>query len=493
MVEVTALVDSQITIAKKDLDPVVIEQIFSALRIPNPDKALAKREKIGGWWLMPDNIVLYKEDDERIILPRGFANQLIQGLRDGVEWLDRMTISKDVDYGSVPVAIRDYQEFAVSEMMRKTQGLWQSPPGSGKTVTVLELIRRLQQKSIVIVNNANIAEQWRQRSRDFLDYEPGLFGDGIRDERHLTICLQQTLWSRREELDAEDWFNQWGFVCLDECHHLPANTFTDILSRFSAYFRLGISGTPFKQKEFEEIVYATVGPLILETKKEKLVKDGWLIEPKINVYRTGFNTPFYSTHTNKPKKNFDECSVYKYCDRDPSKKRHQNNYADVMTALIKDDSRNQLIAANILRELSEGHTILVLSRRLEHLTNLYERVSRQAGEDYIFYFTGKQSTAERIRIQERADLGQCVLFSTIADEALDIPCASRVHLAWPTKNTDIIRQQIGRIERPHYRKKDAIVNDYLDDVGPLRRQFEQRYAEVYADLNVSMIESYHDN
>lgn len=491
--EVTALVDSQITIAKKDLDPVVIEQIFSALRIPNPDKQLAKREKIGGWWLMPDNIILYKDEEDRIILPRGFAEQLIEGLRDGVQWIDRMTITQDVVFSPVPIAIRDYQEHAVKMMQQKTQGLWQSPPGSGKTVTVLELIRRLGQRAVVIVNNANIAEQWRQRSRDFLGYDPGLFGDGVRDEQDLTICLQQTLWSRREELDAENWFDQWGFVCLDEVHHLPANTFTDILSRFPAYFRIGVSGTPFKQKELEEIVYSTVGSLILETKKDKLVEAGWLIEPKIVVYPTGFNKAFFSTHTNNPKDGRGECSAYKYCDRDPDKKRHQNNYADIMTALIQDDSRNQLIAANIVRELSEGHTILVLSRRLEHLTNLFERVSRQAGEDNLFYFTGKQSTAERLRIQERADAGSCVLFSTIADEALDIPRASRVHLAWPTKNTDIIRQQIGRIERPHPDKKDAVVNDYLDDVGPLRRQFEQRYASVYADLSVSMIESYHDN
>lgn len=485
--KVNALVDSEITIAKHELTPAVIEQIFAALRIPNPEKALAKKEQIGGWWFIPDNILLYREEEDRIILPRGFAAQLVQGLRDGVEWIDKMVISKDVYFSGLPINIRDYQTEAVESIIRKTQGIWQSPPGSGKTVTILETIRRLEQTSLVIVNNANIAEQWRQRARTFLGYEPGLFGDGVRDEKDLTIAIQQTLWSRRDELEEEGWFDKWGFVCLDEVHHLPANTFTDILARFPAYFRIGVSGTPFKQKEFEEIVYATLGPLILETKKDRLVSAGWLIEPKIHVHHTGFNAPFFPTHTNSLRKMEEGCSAYTTCTRDPKKKRHQNNYADVMTALIHDDHRNRIIAANIVKELGEGHTILVLSRRLEHLKNLYDRVSSRVGEDNLFYFTGKQTTAERLRIQERADAGTCVLFSTIADEALDIPRASRVHLAWPTKNTDIIRQQIGRIERPHPGKTSAVVNDYVDQVGPLHRQFEQRYADVYADLDVSLI------
>jgi superfamily II DNA or RNA helicase len=95
--------------------------------------------------------------------------------------------------------------------------------------------------------------------------------------------------------------------------------------------------------------------------------------------------------------------------------------------------------------------------------------------------TGKEDTEERMRVAREAESGQCVVFSTIADEALDVPRLDKLYLVWPTKNSAVIRQQIGRIERVHPSKKSATVYDFVDaEVQPLYKQWIKRGIDVYA-------------
>lgn len=476
---ITATVGSQIVLPKKGIPPNILEEICGALLMKNPAQASAKKEQIGGWWNIPDYIQLYSEDEDTVFIPRGFANQLIAGFAHyglEVEFVDNRSVCPVV-FSFKEVPVRDYQELAVASILSAEQGVWEAPPGAGKTVGVLEAIRRVGQRALIITDKTNIAEQWRLRANTFLGGEIGLLGNSVWEEMDVTVALQQTLWSRREQLDEEGWFDKWGFVCLDECHHLPANTFTEVLARFPAQYRIGVSGTPYKAPGQDDLIWTTLGPRFHTTNKQTLRKGKWLIKPEVQVHITGFKADFFPTHQCDTLKQ--KC-MYKYCTRDKKKARHQNNYADVMTLLIKDETRNTLIAKNIAKELRDGHTVLVLSKRLNHLDILKKRVGEISGRtDNLFDFTGRETTDRRMEVQDRADAGSCALFSTIADEALDIPRLDRVHLAWPGRNTGTTRQQIGRIERPHADKQDAIVNDYLDNVGPLRGQIADRVRDVY--------------
>lgn len=480
MEEITATVSSNIILAKIGIPEKVLNEIREALMMKNPERDKAKKEQIGGWWNIPDYLDLYTEDETNLYIPRGFAGQLKKGFEAyGTEFvfIDNRTV-RSVDNDFRIVKTRDYQDEAIRALMDNEQGVWEAPPGAGKTVAVLEAIRRLGQRSLIITDKTNIAEQWRLRARTFLGRDIGLLGDSVWDELDVSVALQQTLWAKREELDARGFFDDWGFVCLDECHHFPANTFTEILGRFSAKYRIGVSGTPYKSPGQDDLIWSTLGPLFHVTNKKTLRAGGWLIKPEVRIWQTGFKTDFWPTHVCDVKNK--KCN-YKYCTRDTTKARHQNNYSEVMAELVKNEIRNKIIATIVAQELSEGHCVLVLSKRLEHLKTLEKSVLEiipNAGK-YLFQFTGKETTKQRMEIQIRADAGRCVLFSTIADEALDIPRIDRIHLAWPSRNTGTTRQQIGRGERPHSQKKDTIINDYLDNVGPLRGQIADRVNMVY--------------
>lgn len=484
-------ISNRIAVEKIALPTKVIGEIKSALTFTNQEKLDAQKQQQGGWWKMPDVITLWDEDlhDEILYLPRGFMEQLHHGLvhyNIPFEW-HMETKAPRAEYEYNEIKLRDYQDSAKGDILEQLNGVWQSPPASGKTVTVLATLAELQTKTLIVVNKKEIAEQWRDRARQFLGIEMGILGDGKDDLKDVTVAMQQTLWSRRDELQKDGFFDQWGFVCLDECHHLPARTFTDTLQRFTAHWRLGVSGTPAKHWHDLPIIEAALGPIFHVTPKKYLRDEGWLMTPKVIIHNTTFQGKFFPTHRNNIK--IGSCA-YKDCYRPKNKVIHRNNYSDIISDLITDDERNKMIAQEVASSVSQGRAVLVLSKRLDHLKRLREfTAALRGGSGRLWDFTGKQSTEERMKIQQDADDGSCVLFSTIADEALDIPRLDTLFLAFPSKNVETIRQQIGRVERPHIHKLDPIVHDYFDNLGVFKAQLSERELHVYFAEDLEVISS----
>jgi superfamily II DNA or RNA helicase len=122
----------------------------------------------------------------------------------------------------------------------------------------------------------------------------------------------------------------------------------------------------------------------------------------------------------------------------------------------------------------------LVSKRLEHLSILEDLLHVEGFRDPIYKLTGKDSTEDREYAVQALSAAPALLLSTLADEALDIPRLDRIHLPFPQKNTGLITQQVGRVEREHPGKVDAIIFDYVDgNVGPLEKQWKGRRFEVY--------------
>jgi superfamily II DNA or RNA helicase len=468
--KITVRVSNHLRFDERHLPVNVLREIRDALEFPNPEREQAIREKVAGAYSLPKVLKMWAPG----MLPRGFAGQLQAGLGAhgiSIDWTDdRVLVPVYTDRWKM-VMLRDYQEIACTACEIAEQGIWQAPPASGKTVTMLELMRRVGQRSIVVTNKAEIAYQWRDRAKQFLGVDVGIVGDGNMDVRDITIALQQTLWSRYDELAEAGFWDMFGLVCLDECHHLPAATFMETIQRFSARFRFGVSGTPEKDPHMFPLMEAAIGPRFHVTPKEILVHAGIVAKPEVRVVKTNFTHEWWGTHT------------VKECARTGCNRRgyvHRNNYTEIVTALSEDDHRNGLIADNIAAQA--GRAQLVLSKRLRHLDVLRELcIVRGMDPDRLVPFTGKQGGAERNEIANRAESGDIVLFSTVADEALDIPRLDTLHLVWPGNNVEITKQVVGRIERVHPAKETPIVFDYLDDgVSVLRSQFWRRWRGLYS-------------
>jgi superfamily II DNA or RNA helicase len=436
----------------------VVEYIKEALTIPNMEKKEAARHHIWGWQNMPDSIELWEEKDGELIVPRGFLMELERGLKKlGMEPSTDFYGVKfpEADYGEPLKEPRRWQAEAIPAIEKNFDGIYQAPAGSGKTVTILLAIAKLGLKSIIIVNTKDILWQWQERVVDFLgpDIEIGQIGDDdFYVSPQITIATAQTLHRRFESLESEGFFDDFGFMCLDECHHATADTYRHIVNRFSAGYRIGVSATPEKTGDFR-LAERVLGPIFHVTEPEEV---DTLVKPKIVCITTDFKFPFKATMS----------------------RYQRSNYPDLLKALIEDPKRNELIVDRIMQ--NKGTHQLVISKRLDHLDRLFDMVEAAGYPDEMIKLTGKESPEERQYAKATLETRPSIVFSTLADEALDVPRLDRIHLTYPQRNTGLITQQIGRVERSHEGKESAIVYDYADrKCGVLESQYRERLFQVY--------------
>jgi hypothetical protein len=449
---------AKIKVSTRDLPEGAARLLMEALSIPNMAKEKAKQMDQWGWQKMPDSIALWDIDGEDLIMPRGFFHDFKDGitmLGGQIEIVDKTAFPTHSEHLGEQINLRPWQVPQLEAILDKAQGIIKSPAGSGKTVSALSAVQSLQTKSLIIVNTKDILWQWQDRIKSFLseDIHIGQIGDSVFDVSEvITVATAQTIHSRYDALLADGFFDQFGFVCLDECHHATAETYNRIIDSFSARYRIGVSATPDKSGEFA-LATKVLGPIICDTDHKTVDA---LQTPTVVKIPTKFGFDF----------------------RGHGGRGSRSNYPQMITALIEDEDRNRAITANILK--NEGHHQLVISKRLGHLSTIAEMLEEAGFADPVVTIIGQDDSEHRREAKALAEDKPCVILSTLADEALDIPRLDRLHLIFPQRNSGLVIQQVGRVERVHEEKTEAIIYDYCDlNIGPLEKQWRVRRFEVY--------------
>jgi superfamily II DNA or RNA helicase len=267
--------------------------------------------------------------------------------------------------------------------------------------------------------------------------------------------MVQTLHSRPEILDEAK--ERFGLVLLDEAHHCPATTFTEVMQAFPAAYRYGLTATPERRDGLFPFLEAVIGPVRHEITNEDLRRAGVLVVPKIEYIRTDFSCPY-------------------------------SEWVDIVDALTKDAARNALALSVVEKALDDGRQVLALSERVAHVQHLAAMMeSRRPGTTALAVGTmGKKAREEAI---ERMRNGTArVLFATkLADEGLNIPGLSALVLLTPSRDGARTMQRAGRTLRSVPGKPQPVIYDLADSrVGLLRSQARTRFFECYRHLAPGM-------
>ena len=316
---------------------------------------------------------------------------------------------------------------------KRLGGILNMPVGTGKTVTALAIVQGLGVKTLVIVHKEFLIRQWKDRINQFLpNARIGHIQQDKCDYKDKDIVIGMVHSLAGKDYDSK-MYSDFGLIISDEVHRLAAPTWSLALPKFNSRWRLGLSATPRRKDGTTNVFKYHIGDIIYTTSGERLV-------PKIRKVSTPYR--FFKSSTFNP-------------DRLPLSK--------VITMLSKAKTRNEIIIRQICGALEMDRNILVLSHRLNHLSELSEMYKRRvkSSDNFSlvssdFYIGGR--TEEELKIAEKARL----LFATyqMAQEGLDIPKLDTLILATPM--SDII-QSVGRILRVHDEKKEPIVVDIIDD------------------------------
>ena len=431
--------------------PALLAALRTALTIDNPKYQAAKRySRWIGKQLKPQ-LFFFREENGRILFPRGFGNQAVRICRQETgclpEIVDQRRLLPKIDLGFKGV-LRLYQQQAVEAIYAHSFGVLEAGTGSGKTVMALDVIARRRQPTLILVHSKELMHQWQDRIRQFLGIEAGLAGDGRLDIQPVTVAIVNTAKKYLETL-----FVRFGQIVVDECHRVPASLFTDVVSAFDSQYMLGLSATAFRREDgMTQLIYTYMGERVHAVDGRMLAASGAVVRPELLQRPTGFAHFF------------------------------QGEYAKLIKALAADGRRNRQIAGDIVALIRDDHqgTILVVSDRVAHCETLARLVEAEGVTALVL--TGQTAQDKRAQIVEDVQAGRVgVLIATLQliGEGFDCQGLSTLVLATPIKFEGRLLQVVGRIMRPAEGKKARVI-DYVDENIPALRRSAAARREVFS-------------
>ena len=139
--------------------------------------------------------------------------------------------------------------------------------GLGKTVIALNIIAKLQVKTLIIVHKEFLMNQWIERIKEFLpDASIGkIQGQNISISADIVIGMLQSL--SMKDYD-ESIFDSFGFIIIDEVHHMGAEVFSQALLKVNTNYCLGLSATMNRKDGLTKVFKMFLGDIV-HTEKRK--------------------------------------------------------------------------------------------------------------------------------------------------------------------------------------------------------------------------------
>ena len=439
------VIDGSIHIEKSMLPATVVEFIKEQLNVFNKEYATKKRlgKSVFG---TEKYFNLIQENGGEVLLPRGFLNELETFLKE--KELPYKIVAgykklEPIQFKSV-ISLREEQKNLLDEIDEHANGIIVAPPGSGKTIIALELIARLGAPALILVNRNQLLSQWVERIQQFLGVPKIQIGviSGTKKKvgKQITVATIQSLARYKSLKEIVDSF---GIIIVDECHHVPAKTYRELIRSFKSKYFFGLTATHERKHGTEKITEFIVGPVIAEMTAMNTNKENKKAF-EVNVYSTQLFIPFrYRT----------------------------DHYETLAKTICYDSARNEQVAKAILEETKLARKVLVLTERKEHIEMLKLYLG---GDVEVIAVSGDDSARSRkIKIEQIHAGNFQVLLTTgqLLGEGFDLHGVDSVILAFPFSFEGKIVQCIGRLRGEGVKH----IIDFRDEkVEFLERQFKKR-------------------
>ena len=185
--------------------------------------------------------------------------QLKQALLAGsVPLLDRVAVGLAVVARLETPQLRPYQrEALLSWEMNRRRGVVVLPTGSGKTHVALAAMAAVGAATLVLVPTRVLLGQWVERIRTHYRWPVGVYGDGERSLRRITVCTFESAYRQMDQMG-----HRFSLLVVDEVHHFGSCMRAEALEMCVAGARLGLTATPPDEADALGQLDLLVGPVV---------------------------------------------------------------------------------------------------------------------------------------------------------------------------------------------------------------------------------------
>lgn len=253
-----------------------IAQIPSALReklkFPEPlplkvfdGVVLTGKEHQDAVWDKYGKFLSRREGNDRIKIKKGSEFKLLaQLIEDGILPFIPKPIEQEDTREWGKIELRTYQKDAWSQFMeRGACGIYWGF-GAGKSLFGVYALARIKGRKLVIVPTLTLKEQWEERIAKYIP-------EFVNETEVMTYHAFEKCRNK-----------EFALIVFDESQHLPANSFIRLATLHTKY-RLGFSGSPFREDKRENYIFALTGfPIGMSW--DELLKSQIIKTPTFRLY-----------------------------------------------------------------------------------------------------------------------------------------------------------------------------------------------------------------
>ncbi len=321
------------------------------------------------------------------------------------------------------IDLRDYQEEYVARAHEERAAVLANPAGSGKTVTSIGLMAKIDSPTLVLVPQRSLVGQWKREILDKTTLTEDQIGEYHGDEKEMNDVTIATyhMAGGKTSLFRKD----WGLIIFDEVHHIPSKLFRKTASLQSTR-RIGLSASPVREDRKEREIFALIGKEI-GADWARFFNQEYVLKPDVKIQLVDWESDF---HRNR----YHEASGFKkaiIASKNPAKKQ-------VIDSLLDEHQEDKTVIfcdwIEQGEELSEQFEVPFVSGQTDF----------DAREDYFDDFREGEITT--------------IIVSRIGDEGLDLPDAEvGIIASGQGGSRRQATQRAGRVMRPFGDAKVYIV------------------------------------
>ena len=253
----------KIYIQKNKLHPFLKKKFIGLTVFHNPEYYLARnlRKSVQD---IPMWIQCFDEDAEFIMLPIGVKETLLEICETyyvKANVIDKRYQGKTIDL-NFHGDLREKQVTAVEELLAVSNGILHANTAFGKTVATIAMIAERKVNTLIIVDRISLLEQWRERLSLFLNIPKskiGVIGGGKKKPTgNIDVAVSQSLYRDNK---VSELVKGYGQIICDECHHVSAVGFEQIMKNSPAKYKYGLTATLKRKDGKERIVLMQLGPV----------------------------------------------------------------------------------------------------------------------------------------------------------------------------------------------------------------------------------------
>jgi len=391
-------------------------------------------------------------------LPTGDKSKVERKARisfDEFKIIDKRTVAPFRYPIKFTAKLRPVQEKLVEDFLKKKYGMIVAPPRTGKSITMLNTCLQLGQRTIFMANQHEFLSQIMDHIHGNEEegipkctnlpelekkYGKKLYGfpktDKDYEDYEILFLTYQSLISEKNGKNRLALIKpNFGTLAIDEAHRSNAKCFAATISSMRTRFKLGCSGTLSLKNGKEFIAAALIGPVSAKTSIEALI-------PTVYVHHTPVEGRKYQPGP----------AAWVYA----------------MQYLSGHKKRNAMIVDRAIKDLANGHNIVIPVSFKKHVLELQNLINTAYGSNICGTFMGgggKKNKEDRKALLTRVKANEIrvtVGIRSLLQLGLNVPSWSVIYEILPISNEPNLKQETARICTPKVGKRPPIIRLFVD-------------------------------